>query len=298
MTEGSAGPSSTARMIAGAMVLADREGWTPSIAPEEAAWCRRLLQSADARLLLFSAKWGPGRLFWRALELALAPGLILHFLRRKAWLAEQCDHLLAGPEPQLVVLGAGLDGLSLRLAELEPNLRVIECDRPAVTRIRHDAAGERSNLRIVAGDLAEIGQNGRTLERLREQIAPDRPTVFCCEGVIMYMPREEVEQMLRVLGSLTERASFLLTCMDKPFGQPVGFRPYRRLVRWWLNRQGEPFLWGANKSEIDGMLSETGWRTVSVVDEHELARRWAGRCLEGELLIHAEKASDTAPPSA
>jgi len=286
------GPSSTARMIAGAMILAERQGWSPRPSRDEVAWCWRFLQAAGAHKLLASIATTPGRWFWITLEFALAPGLIKHFLRRKAWLSEQClAHVRDGPA-QLVVLGAGLDPLPTRIAAEFPRSRVIEVEQASVAAARRRASSDLPNRHIVEGDLAEIGERGATFEALRERVDPNLPTVFLCEGVVMYLPRETAQRMFRAAAGLVPSATLLMTFMDRVPGRPVGFRPYRRLVRWWLQSQGEPFQWGATEREMEAMLAEARWRVAETVDEHRLAQRWPGRCIEGELLCRAVVSTD------
>ena len=80
MREGRA--SSTARLIAAATVLASHERDLRALVPRGAAqWSTRFLSTCDAdRRLLSTVSRAPGRRLWRALERALCPGIIRHWM--------------------------------------------------------------------------------------------------------------------------------------------------------------------------------------------------------------------------
>lgn len=280
------GPSATARMIAAAQLLSAAEGWQPAPSAEALAWSQRLLLANGDHLLQRSVATSVGRGLWRLIEAQLAPGLMRHFLRRKAWIEAHCRERLIRGWRQLLILGAGLDSLGLRLQTDYPDLRVIEVDREPTANLRSRCVGTRDGWHIVAGDLVDAAAGGDTWQKIIQALG-SQPTIIVCEGVAMYLPSAAVQQLLSRLANALNEAVLVITVMEND-RQPVGFRPFRHLSDRWLRMRGEPFRWGIRPGAIGPVLAGLGWRVKDCVREGDLLRQWPGRGLAGETLAVAE----------
>ena len=118
--------------------------------------------------------------------------------------------------PQLVILGAGLDGRAWRLPGLEDSV-VFEVDHPASQRDKRSRAESLKpaarEVRFVpvdfarddlAGALAAAGHDAR------------RPTTWVWEGVVMYLHRRDIEATLRVIQARSSRGSRLIIAYHQP----------------------------------------------------------------------------------
>ena len=153
--------SATAEVIAASTLLLDTEPSTASlIAPGAAPLCEVLLSDgARGRFLRWSARNKWMRPLWRHLERVTLPGITRHYWLRKQWIEARVRTQIAGGVRRVVVLGAGLDTLALRLAPLWPDVDWIEVDHPATQAMKQralDRAGIKvpPTLRFVAADLA------------------------------------------------------------------------------------------------------------------------------------------------
>lgn len=279
------GPSTTARMIAAAQLLSAAEGWQPAPTAEAVAWSRRLLLANGDHLLQRSVATSVGRGLWRLIEAQLAPGLMRHFLRRKAWIEARCRERLVCGWRQLLILGAGLDSLGLRLQSDYPDLRVIEVDRAPTASLRSCCVGARDGWHVVAGDLVDAAAGGDTWQAIIRALGL-QPTIIVCEGVAMYLPFAAVRQLLARLANEMHEATLVITIMEND-RQPVGFRPFRQLSDRWLRMRGEPFRWGIRPGAIGPVLAEVGWEVGDCVRERDLMTRWPGRGLAGETVVVA-----------
>jgi len=280
-----AGPSATARMIAAAQLLSAAEAWQPAPTPAAVEWSRRFLIVNGDRFLGRSVDTRIGRGLWRLIEAQLAPGLMRHFLRRKAWIEKRCREHLARGWRQLLILGAGLDSLGLRLQSDYPDLRVIEVDRAPTATLRTRCVGTRDGWSVVAGDLVDAAAGGDTWQAITRTLG-SQPTIIVCEGVAMYLPLAAVQQLLTRLSGHFSEAALIITVMEND-RQPVGFRPFRMLSDRWLRLRGEPFRWGIRSSAIGPMFGRTGWQVAGCTREADLAARWPGPQLSGETLVLA-----------
>lgn len=283
------GPSATARMIAAAQLLSAAESWRPAPTPEAVTWSRRLLVTNRDHLLQRSVDTSVGRGLWRLIEAQLAPGLMRHFLRRKAWIEARCRERLTRGWRQLLILGAGLDSLGLRLQSDYPDLRVIEVDRPPTATLRTRCVGAREGWHAVAGDLIDAAAGGDTWQAINTTLE-SQPTIIVCEGVAMYLPFTAVRQLLTRLANAMHEAALVITVMENE-RQPIGFRPFRHLSDRWLRLRGEPFRWGIRPGAIGPVLAEVGWEVRDTVRERDLLGRWPGRGLMGETLVVGERGS-------
>lgn len=287
--------SATARLIAAATIRAFRDGVEPRPPAAAADLCRRFLSvSAPDRLLLRSVDHPLTRAMWRGIERFVAPGIVHHFMRRKAWIECTCRVALAEGFSQLLVLGAGLDTLALRLAREDRAMIAIELDHPATQAAKRTALSPElaGGIRFVASDLGatalhaalRLGESHAVLDRTR-------PTVMVAEGLVMYLERERALGLVADAARLpVPRVRLLLTFMDRAPGRPIGFRPRNPLVGLWLRSRREPFRWGWDRREAATALMRAGFAEPTLVDARDLAREWPGPILEGESIAVADRA--------
>lgn len=288
-------PSSTARLIAAATVLSFGDGREAEIvSAESAAWCARLLStSMSDRLLLSSVRSPIGRAVWRLAERLTLPGIVRHYALRKSFLEKVWRAARAEGCTQLLVLGAGLDTLGVRVAGADAEARVVEVDHPATQAIKRRVTGGLSGhpLRLVEGRLDRPGWAQALMAS--GELMPDRPTLAVLEGVSMYFREAEVAALLSELATLSvPRLRLALTLFDRPAAGPVGFHPTSRLVAAWLRLVGEPFRWGCGTDTLGPFLLSSGFRLARHVgppELHVLAGPPRGPILHGEGVAIADR---------
>jgi methyltransferase (TIGR00027 family) len=122
----------------------------------------------------------------------------------------------ARPAPQLVILGAGLDGRAWRLAELA-GVDVFEVDHPASQQDKRDRVGP---LEPVAGSLRYVPVDFAR-DRLDTALAAaghrrSVPTTWLCEGVVPYLTEAEVTATVAVAADLSAAGSCLVVNYQTP----------------------------------------------------------------------------------
>nr|WP_217497801.1 class I SAM-dependent methyltransferase [Lysobacter enzymogenes] len=191
-----------------------------------AALARACLQGCGrpgARLLC-AVDHALGRVLLAALETLYLPGIGAHYAWRKRRIRRWALQACGDGARQLLVLGAGFDGLSLFLLERIPGLRAFEIERESTVAIKREALcwlGVREpRLSLIAADLSVVA-----IEALLPGIPrfdPRQPTLVVAEGVLMYLEPPELQRLLRGLARTLPGAGLIATAMaPAAAGAPV-----------------------------------------------------------------------------
>ena len=144
------------------------------------------------------------------------------------------DAIRAAAAPQVVILGAGLDGRAFRMAELR-DVRLFEVDHPDSQRDKVARAAALTpvarDLRFVAVDFTRDSLEGRLAAAGHD---PALPTTWVWEGVVMYLTRAEIEATLAVVARRSPPRSTLVIA----YAAPSWLVP---LLKIFVRRLGEPF---------------------------------------------------------
>jgi methyltransferase (TIGR00027 family) len=163
------------------------------------------------------------------------------------------DAVREAPAPQVVILGAGLDGRAWRMPELGSAI-VYEVDHPDTQRDKRTRTGSLAQrareVKFVAVDF--------TRDDLGERLAaaghdPTQRTTWIWEGVVMYLSPPEVEATLRVVAARSAPGSRLVIVYLGPGGWIV---PIVGLV---LRRHGEPLRSQYRASQMRELLARHGF---------------------------------------
>ena len=132
--------------------------------------------------------------------------------------------------PQLVILGAGLDGRVWRMVELE-DTEAYEVDHPASQADKRERVGERPplarSLRYVPVDF-ERGRLGDALAAAGHQRS--KATTWVWEGVVPYLAKAEVSSTVAVIAERSAAGSFLVVNYQTPAVSDVLGRLFARAM--------------------------------------------------------------------
>ncbi len=157
--------------------------------------------------------------------------------------------MLEAGAPQLVILGAGLDGRAFRMPELR-DVRVFEVDHPNSQKDKRERAA-RLTLRARDVHFVPVDFRRDNLDDALQQAGhdPTRPTTWIWEGVVMYLTRAEVEASLSVIDRRSATGSRLIVAYFAP-------APILWLVGPFLRRLGEPVRSVFAREQMAALLAE------------------------------------------
>jgi methyltransferase (TIGR00027 family) len=286
--------SRTALLIAASLVLLDRSPQYTGLVPGTSAdLCAQMLDrhSTHSRLFLKMVRQNWFRPIAKLVERITIPGILLHYALRKKCIGGLVRSGLINGATQVVIIGAGFDPLSFELHQEFPSAQFWEIDHPATQRHKRSALPkiDAERLHFVAMDLSAATFENEAL--IKSGFNPTRRSVWIAEGLLMYLTLDVVSSLMRTLKSLSAPGSRLVfTFMEKQSDGRIRFDSQSKLVDWWLRRHGEPFLWGATRSELVDLVRP--WHVARLFDHDDLRNLGSGlaneRIAKGEVICLAE----------
>ena len=170
------------------------------------------------------------------------------------------DAVRGATSPQLVILGAGLDGRAWRMPELR-DVAVFEVDHPDSQREKRarvtSLAPAARNVRFVPVDFER--------DRLDDALAsaghdPTRATTWIWEGVVMYLALPDIEATLSVIERRSASKSRLIVAYHSP-------ALLLRLLGFVVRRLGEPLR---SSFTADAMRALLGKHRFDVIRDEAL----------------------------
>jgi len=298
--------SATAHVIACSTVFLSYEPryahLVPTLAVEASRWFMQAYPPVSPQLIgLMQRHWF--RAVVSALERAMVPGIMLHYLLRKRWIEDRVRACLAEGVDQIVILGAGFDTLALRLHREFPHVRFFEVDHQATQQIKRRALESRfmlaSNIAFIAADLTQESWERALLSQsdYRDQAR----TLVIAEAVLMYLQPNDLDAIFKFLRKHTDqRSRFLFTFMEPTGDGKISFHNATRLLDPWLRWRGEPFTWGMRREALSSYLHEGGFSLQQLATPETFRRRYCSPALsaiplaEGEYICLAERSDSSA----
>ena len=212
------------------------------------------------------ARWESRGTRWRIalIERWGMPGMALYHIVRKRYVDDEVARAVRNGARQLVVLGAGLDTLALRVAGRHPTVTCIELDHPATQSLKRrgvEGIGSPANLHLLPADLATVSLR-EVLGRC-EGFAPDAPTVFVAEGLLMYLLPGEVRALFDFVRRNSDRGSrFVFSYLRANENGVPYIGRLDALARLKLKMIGEPFRWGIPLERLAGFVRDRATTAV------------------------------------
>lgn len=240
------------------------------------------------RVLLALQGWRGGRALLTGLLQFSLPGIMAHYGWRKqhivSWIEQQIEQQNT---QQLVIVGAGFDGLGAMLSAKYRQLQVVEIDRVATINIKQDVLRQlhalRPNLCLKAADLGRCSLAQLLADTA--EFSAERPTLMLAEGVLMYLPETAINNLLQQMRQSVNAPLQLVASQMQldQHGKPR-FSQQGWLADMALAISGERFVSGITPQALPGWLVNLGFNLQQLVPAEQPENN--DPC-PGELLFYA-----------
>lgn len=269
-------PSSTAIVIAlSLLALQRRRDGCTLVSAEDALLLKEALAGLGAvtRALAAIASSRAGGPIVRLIEWCTVPGIVRHFGVRKRLIDAIVRDAVRSGVGRVVVVAAGLDLLTRRLARDYPALSLVEIDHPATSAVKRrllSLAGCVERVTLVTADLGVTDISTRIPE------SADLPTIFVAEGLTMYLDEANVGRLLDRLASVPGARQLVFTFLEPGYDSHAAFPRQRWILSTLLRRWSERFQWGCAQGELSAFVSSHGWRLERIHGAAEFGDGFAG----------------------
>ncbi|MCB9664778.1 MAG: class I SAM-dependent methyltransferase [Alphaproteobacteria bacterium] len=250
--------------------------------------------TAEGRRRLAQLGRRRSRVWLRAQEAAVLPGILLHYPVRKVAIARAVEEALRAGATRVVVLAAGLDLLARRLALAWPDAQFVEVDLPATQADKRqalDALGPQPpNLWLLPADLSQAALPD-LLAGL--PVGVGGPTVVVAEALTMYLPAEAQRRLAAEAAEVCGPSGRFVVTFVRHTLAPGDVGPLLRAYLWFKREDLRSQL---DPDEAVALLVEAGFSDAAVQTGPELTHdllgeRAPGRPHDAEFLVIADRAS-------
>ena len=200
-----------------------------------------------------------------------------HVVLRSRYAEDRLAVAVAAGVRQFVIVGAGFDTFAYRQPPWAAPLRIFEVDQPASQAAKRALLARAgiaapANLTYVALDIERLP--------LRETLAAagldlGHPAFFSCLGVLVYLTRDAVADLFRLVAGFPAGSELVLTYTgsESPDDDPTSLAARAREL-------GEPWLSRFSAEELAAELGRAGFREVEFLSR-ERAAAYLGRRDDG-----------------
>lgn len=267
-------PNLTAFVLTSVLVALKRHKRWGALVPDDAIPAYRACLSEcmrrDSRLAMIARVPRRPRLW--LVERLVAPGYALHMALRKQAVEACARAEIAAGVRQIVVLGAGLDALSLRLSREFPQLHCFELDMPATQQMKQAALSHLKNTlppnlhfipcNLALMPLAQVMQSATCFTL-------NAPTLFIAEGLSMYLTEAENRAWLADCRALAGAGAKVVFTAIEDLKRK---RPGEAVRDQMLKKTGDRFAWALARERMSEFLQSCGFSLMEVKAYAELQK--------------------------
>jgi methyltransferase (TIGR00027 family) len=229
---------------------------------------------------------------------AAAPGSYCFTIARTRHFDEALLAACRSGVEQIVLLGAGYDSRAFRFSDALAGVAVFEVDHPG-TQARKQRILQASLGKLPANiHYAPVDFTRDSLEAAlaRNGFERNRRALFLWEGVSYYLPERAVQGVLDFVAGCAPGSSIMFDYAIRSFVDGDTSTYGGKQVAAWLEKIGEPFLFGLDPAETSAFLAARKLRVLSDLGPEDLEKRYLGmkdgaplgRTLGHVRIVHAD----------
>ncbi|BDZ69833.1 SAM-dependent methyltransferase [Methanobacterium petrolearium] len=178
---------------------------------------------------------------------------------------------------QLVILGAGYDTRAYRIEGIKEHVKVFEVDYQGTQQVKMEKIKEifgslPSHVKFVNAD---VGSGNLFKILLEHEYNPSQKTLFIMEGLIYYLPPEDVKTLLSSIVQNSSHGSKIIldyfpqSMVDGTCELEVG-----NLIHERVKQSGEPLKFGIKEGTVEKFLKERGFSHIQNVTSDDYKKAY------------------------
>ena len=214
---------------------------------------------------------------YRIGEMVTNAGRLRHFCFRKKEIEKHARQLLEqGSIKQVIILGAGLDVLSLRLAQEYPAVKFIEIDTKEsqgfkVSSLKAGRAPMSGNVEFIEGDLRDPLPSILAYSKFHDPMAQ---TLWVAEGFFMFVPEDSVIRIFKEMRQNSAVGSCIIftTIPAKKIASAIG----HAIQTLYLKKENSSFHWAMPFDKVPIFIRNLGYEIISQIQCDALHKHYMG----------------------
>lgn len=164
-------------------------------------------------------------------------------------------------DPQLVMLACGLDCRFERIGY--PEVDWVILDLPEVMELRHELLPQHPRIREISASALD--------PQWMQALEPNRPTLIQAEGLLMYLPRQQIRHLFKWLGDYFQQAEFMAEVAAYWLSQLMSQGPFKGAFKHKFKlSSGTTFLGGLHQAR-----EPESWHPhIRLLNEYTYFDRW------------------------
>jgi len=258
-------PDVTAWLVAQSLVAAGHHPRYQNAIKKEVLGLYEMLahESSNVALLAKFIHHLPYRWQLKVIGLIADSERVRHFVLRKKLIETQVRKFLTeSPVKQVVVLGAGLDVLSLQLAKDFSQVNFIEIDRENSQRFKTGVFHSHhvqlpSNIEYLAGNLSEgLYPSIKRSSCFKENVM----TLWLIEGVLMYIPQDACQSLFKEIRELSlSESKVIFTTTPEAYQGSIFARNFQKI---YLRKKKSDLAWVISAEDVPHFMEQLNYSMV------------------------------------
>jgi len=199
------------------------------------------------------------------------PGHKNALITRVRYFDDQVKDSISKGFTQIVIFGAGYDTRAYRIDGIS-KIKVFEIDLPDIQKRK------KSKIKEIFGSLPAhvtylpVDLSNTSFKEAFQGSNFDfqQKTLYLMEGLILYIPPEQVRVLFSsIISQSTQRSAILFDSVDKGIIDGSDQSPYAMNLRDQMSRMGEPFVFGIRKGDEEKYMKNIGFKNIQVITHEE-----------------------------
>lgn len=206
------------------------------------------------------------------------PGMYEAHLCRTHYFDYIVNKELSENASQLLILGAGLDTRAYRFKQLSNHVQFFEVDHPNTSEFKQKrlakAGIDSKHVTFVSVDFTVENTEDKLICNGFDKL---KRTVVLWEGVVMYLNKEIITNVLKFVASLGKKSSIVFDYVYPSFYEtPDIYKNAKKHLRY-VKKAGEPYTFGIDFNQVENFVNQHNLNLLSNINSDTINQKYLSK---------------------